>query len=290
MQKLTYINLHGDAVTFGGAPPYILEHVKGLGKPAVKIASTRGVYQHGDTPRGALLEPRFVDFTFHIEGGSRADLYARREALMGLLALGRALDGERQGRLIYENDHGRWWIYATPDGPDPETRMQNWLLSSKLSFRCADPYWRWEAVSTLELFMSESSFRLPFRFPIRLGNRQFSGQAINAGHADAPVRITIRGSGEKPTLANHTTGAQITIARAVATDETLYIDTDPETLSVVVRDADGTETSAHGYLSLDTPLIGFALRRGINQIEYLPSQPSQLSRVQLSWDTRLEGV
>ena len=290
MQKLTYINLHGDSVTFGGEPPYILERVKGLGKPAVKIASTRGVYQHGDTTRAALLEPRFVDLSFHIRGESRADLYQKREALMGLLAYGRAFDGKYQGRLFYQNDYGTWWIHAIPDSLDPEARLQNWLLSSKLSFRCADPYWNTTEVRTLALFMRNSSFSLPFRFPIRLGSRRFSGLAVNAGQAEVPVRIAIVGSGETPTLVNHSTGARLTVSRPVATGETLRIDTAPETLSVMVRRADGSEEAAHGYLSLDTALLGFSLRRGENEIEYLPSEPSILSSVELSWNTRLEGV
>ena len=64
------MNLNGDSVVFGGGPPYVLERVKGLGKPDVSIATTRGVYQHGDTPRRVLLEPRFVELSFHVEGGA----------------------------------------------------------------------------------------------------------------------------------------------------------------------------------------------------------------------------
>ena len=58
MQKLIYINLTGDIIVFEGRPPYVLEKVKGLGKPKVKFNISRGVYQHGDTTCGALLEPR----------------------------------------------------------------------------------------------------------------------------------------------------------------------------------------------------------------------------------------
>jgi len=289
-QRLTYINLTGDTIVFEGRPPYVLEKVKGLGKSKVKFNTSRGVYQHGDTTRGALLEPRNIDFSFHIQGMSRSDLYQKREALMRLLAYERVFDGERQGRLFYENDHGRWWIPAIPEGPDPDRRIQNWLIQSRMSFRCSDPYWRDEAIYTLALRMSDTSFRLPFRFPIRFGTRMFMGRAVNAGHSSTPVRITIYGSGETPSLVNHTTGAKITVSRPVAAGETLLINTDPEALSVVVRALDGTETPAHGYLSLETPLEGFVLRRGPNAIEYVPNQPSNLSRVELRWSSRLEGV
>jgi hypothetical protein len=290
LQSLTYINLTGDSIVFGGGPPYVLEHVKGLGKPAVKFATSRGVYQHGDTARSAMLEPRNIDFTFHIQGMSREDLYQKREALQRLLAYERVFDGERQGRLFYENDYGRWWIPAMPEGPDPERRVQNWLLQSKMTFRCSDPYWRDEAIHTLPLAMSDTSFRLPFRFPIRFGTRMFTGRAVNAGQASTPVRITIHGSGETPSLVNHTTGARITVSRPVAAGETLLINTDPQELSVAVCGLNGTETPAHGYLSLETPLVGFVLRRGPNIIEYLPNQPSNLSRVELQWSSLLEGV
>ena len=86
------------------------------------------------------------------------------------------------------------------------------------------------------------------------------------------------------------TGAKITVSRPVAAGETLLINTDPEVLSVVVRGLNGAETAAHGYLSLETPLAGFMLRRGPNAIEYVPNQPSNLSRVELQWNSRLEGV
>ena len=86
------------------------------------------------------------------------------------------------------------------------------------------------------------------------------------------------------------TGARIAVSRPVAVGERLIIDTDPDVLSVVVRAADGTETPAHGYLSLDSSLTGFVLRPGPNNIEYLPSRPSLLSRVELQWSARLEGV
>ena len=290
LQKLTYINLRDEAVEFGGGPPYVLEKVRGLGKPGYRLSAARGVYQHGETTYGLQLEPRYVELSFHIQGRSRADLYQKRKELMAALAIPSAFDGSRLARLIYQNDCGSWWIHAIPEGPDPDIRVQNWLLSAKLSFRCPDPYWKANSSDALTLAMSEATFHLPFAFPVRLGNRGFFGAALNGGQVAAPALIEIAGSGETPTLVNHTTGASITVARAVATGDLLVIDTDPEVLSVVIRTAQGEQIPAHGYLGLDSSLTDFTLRPGINQLEYKPSAPSIGSQVRIRWTPRMEGV
>ena len=290
LQKLTYINLLGEAVTFGGEPPYVLEKVRGLGKPAYKLSAARGVYQHGETAYGFQLEPRYVELSFHVQGRSRADLYQQRKELMAALAIPNAFDGSRLARLIYQNDCGSWWIHAIPEGPDPDVRLQNWLLSARLTFRCPDPYWKTDSLGALTLAMNEATFKLPFAFPIRLGSRGFFGAAFNGGQVAAPPLIEIAGSGETPTLVNHTTGASITVARAVANGDLLVIDTDPEALSVVIRTAQGEQIPAHGYLGLDSSLAGFALCPGMNQLEYKPSAPSIASQVRIRWTPRMEGV
>lgn len=290
MQKLTYINLHGDAIVFTSAPPYILEHVSGLSRPPIKVQTSRGVWQQGDTPERIVLDARIVDLQFHIQGASRADLYAQREALMAALASPRAFDGEKQGRLIYENDHGKWWCYAIPEETDPEKRFQNWFLSAKLPFRCASPYWKTMGTSSAMLEMGNGGFTLPFSFPIQLGSSNFSGTVVNHGQVDAPLVIQIYGSGETPSIVNRTTGAKLTVSRAVAPGEILRINTDPDVLSVTLIAADGSQTPAHGYLSMDSALRTFTLRPGENKMEYLPSAPNAASRVKMDWQTELEAI
>jgi len=290
LQKLTYINLRGEAVEFGGGPPYVLEKVRGLGKPGYSLSAARGVYQHGETPYGLQLDPRYVELSFHIQGASRADLYQKREELMAALATPAAFDGSRTARLIYQNDHGTWWIHAIPEGPDPDARVQNWLLSAKLSFRCPDPYWKAEATAALTLCMRDGMFKLPFAFPIRLGSRGFYGTATNHGQVVASPRVEIAGTGETPTLLNHTTGASITVSRAVAHGDVLVIDTDPGALSVAIHTAQGEVIPAHGFLTLGSSLTGFSLRPGVNELEYKPSTPSIGSLVHIHWTPRMEGV
>lgn len=290
MHKLIYINLQGKTVEFGGGPPYVLEKVRGLGKPNYKLSAARGVYQHGETPSRYQLDVRHVELSFHIQGESRADLYQKRRELMAVLSMPAAFDGSNVARLIYQNDSGSWWVHAIPEGPDPNVRLQNWLLSAKLTFRCPNPYWNANKSDALTLKMGGAIFKLPFAFPIGFGRRGFNGTAVNGGQVAAPMRIEVAGSGETHTLINHTTGASITVARAIANGDLLLIDTDPEALSVVIHTAAGDQIPAHGYLTLDSSLTDFTLRPGANQLEYKPNVPSIASRVRFLWTPRMEGV
>jgi hypothetical protein len=290
MQELTYVNVIGEKATFGGGPPYILEHVKGLGRPDVTFRTSRGAFQQGDTLWRVDLNPRFVEFSFHIQGKSRADMYEKREALAGLLSVSRTYSGGTQGKLTYRNDHGAWWIYAVPDGPDPETRFNDWMVQCKMAFRCANPYWTSEQEGILSLLMGEKDLVLPFISPFVLGIRKFLGDAINPGHIDAPLKIEISGAADTPTLINHTTGAQLKVVRKIPTEHKLAIDTDPGRLSVKLRAPDGAEEPAFHYLSLDSSIARFTLRPGSNQIELCPSYPRASSRAELKWNAIFEGV
>lgn len=126
MQKVTYINILGEAIEFSRLPPFVFHSIKGTGAVETSFITSRGVNQHGDTTQGVLKEPRYLELRFHIDGADRQDMYRRRVQAMGVLAIARAFDGCQRGKLIYENDYGRWWIWAIPEvGPAFERRIKN---------------------------------------------------------------------------------------------------------------------------------------------------------------------
>lgn len=293
MQRLEYVNLRGDKTVFGGEPPYVLEHVDGLGLAPMELISHRGVYQQGVSLQRLTREARVVECKFHVEGGeSRANMYQKRIALLAELSPQFALD-EGTGtmaKLYYENDYGRWWTYAVPKELAYVNRLQNYMVSCPLDFSCPSPYWRGDDDHEVTLEMATGAFRLRFGFPITLGNRRFSATVYSDSQVDTPVNILIEGHGEMPTLANHTTGKSITVQRAVASGEFLEISTDEDNLYVNLLQADKQVIPAYGYLSLDSALSDFVLRPGDNRIEYIPSEASESSKVTVTWETRLEGV
>lgn len=293
MQRLTYTNLRGQVLDLFSNPPYILGSVKGTGLPEQDIMTSKGAAQPGSTVRGMLRKERFVEAEFSVLAKDRAELYELRQRLSALLATQAVYVAacQRMGRLIYENDIGQWWCYAVPDGAPREVkRFQNTYPAMSLTFRCGDPYWRSLDEYNVRMELGNGGFRLPFRLPIRFGGRNFAADAYNEGDIDTPAVIAITGAGESPAVINRTTGAEIRLALRLAVGETLTINTDPDALSVVLRKVDGSEESAFGYLDGANALSAFVLAPGHNAIEYAPSELSPLSKAQVNWRIRAEGV
>ena len=292
MQKITYINLYGETVVFSNETPLILASVSGLSRPSGKLITAQGAYQSGQTIYRAQLAARKVAVTFSVFGcGSRAALYEQRARLEHVLSYGRCVRDGKCGQLIYENDAGAWIASAVPDGSITYgKRFLNSMPNCKVSFTAAGAYLKTRTSKGKTLRMGSGGFTLPSALPMRLGTRLFEDNLSNDGTVDAPMEITIYGTGETPKLVNHTTGAQLVVETPVATGSRLVINTDPDELSCVLIGPDGTQTDAFGYLDPSVAVSAFLLAPGINRIEYMPSIPSKGSRVDIVWRTMYEGV
>lgn len=294
MQKLTYINLLGEQIELSGSPPYILSHVEGLGATVPDIITTRGVYQNGVTTHRMLRQKRTVKAGVTLYGArTREEMYAQRAELQKRLALERCFDhvSGNMGRIIYENDKGRWWAYAVPSTPPGDgTRVTTHLKDINITFQCNSAYWTSFEQNVQTLRMGNGGFKLPFSFPIRFGLSLFDGLCVNNGSGNAYVVIEIHGSGEMPSVENKTTGAVLRVNRPIVTGEILTINTDPEALSVSITDASGNVSNAFGYLDSALAVTGFYLVPGRNEIRYIPSMANAASVMVVRWETRLGGV
>lgn len=292
MQKITYVNLYGETAVFGRETPLILSGVTGLSRAGGKLITSQGAYQDGQTIYRAQLEARRVDVTFSLYGcADRAQMYQRRAQLERVLSYGRCVRDGRCGQLIYENDAGAWIMDAVPSSAITYgKRILNVLPGCKVAFAAAGAYLRAQSEKHMTLRMGAGGFMLPSALPIQLGTRLFSGELMNEGTADAPVRMTIYGTGESPEIVNHTTGARIIVDHLIETGTRLVISTDPDNLSCVFVDEAGNETDAFGYLDADTAISAFLLAPGTNDVEYIPSVPSTDSRVEIAWNDMFEGV
>lgn len=258
------------------------------------VIGTRGVYQDGETTQRMLRTKRSIKAKISIFGAkTRAQMYEQRIKMQRLLALGRCFDAERgeMGRIVYENDAGRWWAYAIPETtPTDGARFKDNLRDISMNFRCDSAYLTEFERKQSVLQMGAGGFALPFSLPVRFGTAQFESICQNDGAVKAYTQISVYGSGETPTIMNSTTGAVLSISRQIATGEVLVINTDPERLNVTLVHVDGTSENAFGYLNAQHAVTGFYLKPGRNEIHYLPSMPSQSSRVVIAWQDRLEGV
>ena len=295
MQRIRYVNLLGETVDFGGERPLILAHVDGLGTTEAQISIVRGAQQSGAFITRAQRGERNVRVQFALmpKEDTREAMYNERIKLSSKLSLSRCIDAQgNMGRLIYDNDAGSWWTYAMPEGDGVTfgTRMRNLLPGGDVTFKSGSAYWRANTQSETVLEIGRGGFKLPFSFPIKFGTAEFRKNVRNEGGAAAPVEITIHGSGETPTIANATTGAQIKIDQPVASGEMLIINTDPEHLACTHVLADGTREDAWGYLDPRSAVADFTLEPGDNVVEYVPDQVSEASRVVIRWHALYEGV
>lgn len=294
MQKLIYENLLGERLEMGGAPPFVLAHVSGVGATGVSARQTQGAHQNGVTTHGVVREKRIVRAQLSVLGAkTRQALYETRRMMLRMLSLARCFDPATgaMGRLIYENDAGRYWTYAIPDTPPEDgSRFLHALSGVTVTFACDSPYWNAFETCTHTLSMSDTGFSLPFSLPIRMGTTRFTAVCENDGAISTPVSIVVEGSGETPEIINESTGAYLRVDRAVAAGERLLIDTDPAELRVDIEHADGSVESAFGYLDASCAVSAFTLRPGLNQVRYVSGETAGASRVRLSWRARYEGV
>lgn len=292
MQKLTYVNVYGESIEFGGEPPILLRSVSGFSRPDASVVSTQGAYQAGAMLHRLQLPTRMIQMQFDIlPQESREALYQLRMKMERVLASGRCMKDGKTGLLIYENDAGRWQMDAVPDGTITYgKRFRDAIAGSKLNFLCPNPYLLSDQVNLTHLRMGAGGFKLPAKLPAQLGIRKFTATLVNDGTVDAPMTITIYGTGETPKVVNHTTGAEIIVSRSVADGERLVIHTDPLTLSCELHKADGMVEDAFGYLDPSVAVSAFVLKPGSNEVEYVPSIVSTGSRVDLEWRAYYEGV
>lgn len=292
MQKITYVNVFGECVVFAGEPPVLLRSVSGFSRPDGQILRTQGAYQAGELLSRVQLPARSVQVQFDIlPQESREAMYQERMRIERVLSSGRCMKDGETGMLIYENDAGSWQTHAVPEGAIAYgTRFRNAIAQNRVNFLCPDAFLFEREQQEVQLRMGAGGFTLPAKLPIQLGLRKFSAGLRNDGTADAPMRITIYGTGESPKLINRTTGAQIIVSRMVSSGERLEINTDPMALTCRLHRADGAVEDAFGYLDPSIAVSAFVLTPGENQIEYVPSVASGESRVEIVWQNVYEGV
>ena len=291
MQRITYVNTYGERLVFGGEPPLLLRSVSGLSRPDAAVVRTQGAYQDGERFSRLQLPARAVQISFDMPPlETREAMYKERMRIERVLSAGRCARGGTIGLMIYENDAGAWIAGAVPDGAvSYGKRFRNGFVNNRLTLYCPDAYLQDRIEQSAQMRMGQSGLVLPAALPVRLGARRFRLALTNEGTADAPVTMVLHGTGETPTVVNHTTGARIVVSRTVSEGEQLVICTDPRNLSCRILRADAEE-DAFGYLDPSAAVSAFLLAPGVNDVEYVPSAVSLGSRMEIRWRSCYEGV
>lgn len=287
MQKLKFINARGFEVEFLSQDPFVFWKLDGISLPPVEPIITQSVGQDGYTLHDIILDSRTITLTGHVvdSSGDTKQMYAERRKLMSVLnpAFG-------VGKLIYENDNGRWAIAAYCKEAPYVDKIRS-VTSLNVSFECPSPYWQDAESTVISLAYVEGGLQFPIRTPGFFGTLGYRAVVDNNGDGSAPMEIYIDGGSYNPTIKNKSTGEFIRVEKHLNTSDKLYINTDPENLKVELIENDGikeTRSNAYGYLSFDSTL--FTLQPGENDLIFTSDDENKKVKVRLIFKLLYVGV
>lgn len=281
----TFTSAGGASITWGVDGAHILVSAAGLDGLTGVITTSRAPGQDGETWLASRLPMRTV--TLHCaaigEGARQGELRAE---------LMRVCSPRLGPGWLTMTAYGRTRRIAAYVDSAPVSlgdRHVGWV-EYQLTLACPDPYWQEMQARTLELTAQAGGFRFPLRLPTRMAQRNTARRwlARNAGDGYAPVLLEFSGRATRPTLSNLTTGESITIGAAIPEGSTLVVDTTFGGKRAYLRGADGSETDAMGYLTLDSVFWG--LQPGDNYLGYDAQDDLGDARVTARWTARYAGL
>lgn len=290
MQKLVYVPPGGNyndaqkRVILTAGTPFILSTVTGVGGVEAEIISSEVVGVSGEYYQGCRREPRTPKCTVHVKGENRADMYAQRLRLIGLLTPKSEL-----GTLYYQNDCISVKTAAVPQiPPDFTQRIRNYNKAD-ITFYCPSPDWvSLEPIYKEISYVEGTGFRLPFSFPIHFAQVNSRLDIRYNGTASTPVEIMIVGSEEevKPKITNETVGKSIVLSKVLHEGEILIINTEKGKKSVTLQ-KNGVVTDAFGYLEPQSEF--WELENGMNHIVYGNGKQNK-TKIRITYYERYSGV
>lgn len=290
MQRLTYKNPLGKELTFKLEDPYVIWKVDGLGITDMEPISTQSVGQDGYTLHDLLSEPRTIKVTGHVidSKGSVRQMYAERRRMNSILspALG-------MGLITYTNDALTVMIKGYVKSIDYGDK-DHFVHTITINFECPYPYFEDTQKYTHSLAYVEGGLQFPLITPNKFGILDYRVVIENTGDISAPIQMTVHGgstTATNPKITNVTTGEFILINKVFASNETIYIDTDPEKSIVEITRDDGdskTTENAYGYLSTNSSL--FSLVPGENEILFESEDENKNVRITIIQTNYRVGV
>jgi len=286
----------GDSILFstekGGA--FIFESIRSTGTPAVTIFTTQSPGMHGAYREEALLEPREMTLSVYVSGDPGLVGDACRQSMdKNLLRLNRLIGQVQKDLTItYNTTYGSYVAYGTVSAQVEQGARK--VLNGRhytpvtLTIFCARPLWYAPEWSTADLRYNSRGIKFPFKLSTSFGIGGYRRTIRNSSAASLPLQIDIIGPAAMPTISNTTTGASMSLSKPLLSGERLFIDTDPDNISVVYQDIYGNRISAVGYLTDDSDFLQLA--PGSNTLVFESGDDLQNATVVLRWRQAFTGV
>ena len=283
---------NGESVRFGAAGQFVFVGISGQSIPAVTVFSSQAAGQHGAYRDEALLEPRELELSGWVQGGSR------REMDEGLRTLCRVLGQLSDDLTItYQNTAGTYVTYGTAGAPVEygERVFRRGLHRTPVTVQltCCRPLWYAPQWTTEQLRYNARGLKFGLTLPTTLGVGGYRRTVENDSAARLPIRLDIIGPAALPVIWNKTTGKRLALTKPLLAGERLTIDTDPDHTSVLYTDLYGNTVSALGYVDAQSDPDSFAflqLAPGRNELAFESGDDLQNATVTLRWRQAWTGV
>ncbi|WP_026908958.1 phage tail family protein [Paucisalibacillus globulus] len=285
MRRLKYLNSKGESIEFYQTP-FLIESLIGVGEVDADVQGHRAPYQDGDTYIDTILQPRYPT----LEGAiTSTDLLTIKEYRKQILRVCNPKLGI--GKIILEMDGDIKEILGTLDGvPTFPEKGSNVYQKFMITWKCPNPYWKSLETITEPLSAFVPKFKLPFRFPVKFGERGSEARLMNDGDVPTPIEIVFNGPATRPTIINRTTGEFIRIDKELLVGERLIINTAfGRERRVAIDKGNGVLENAWGYIDIWESTL-FQLDVGENIIEYDAVASGGQAIVTISYRTQYVGV
>ena len=242
--------------------------INGTGKGAVRLCGIDGlgiasneyitaVYtgQDGQSTLSARVLPRCITLALEVTGDNFAKTL--KDTLKVL---------SRQGMLYIESENLSRRIQCNQvQIPDVDRILKGKISTIAVQFVCDNPYFEDSEDIVLPLYGRYKGLETPFSMPCVFGEIIAGAQIENVGDLDVDPQITLYypdllENAENVTVVNTTTGKGICLDYAPQAGDIVVIDVKSRTIT------SSKSGNLLNYISADTFLGDFVLKRGINQI------------------------
>ncbi len=265
---------------------------KGLGMPSISVSGDKLPYAPGETPRQVATPASVLDIPIYIEAATSALLDALLDTVRGWVLPGTERRTTPRTVLfrVTRDDGAEREIEGVYGGGlegDDLAGVETWQ-DGMLSLFCPDPYWR-DIAATEVTFTSGTGVRSWFPYwPYDLTpSSVFAEQTItNGGQVEAWPVWTITGPGSNPTLANLTTGEELSLVMELGAGDVVTIDTSESGATAkTIRDQNGAN-----LWPLATPLsVMWPLEVGGTDVRVSLAGATVASSVELAYRRRWAG-
>lgn len=289
MRQITYVNSHGDSLTFGRTTPFFLTDID-ANSLGTSRDTQKAIGQNGQTTQGIVYNPRTIILNLAFDGILDGK-YDWGELRKNWKQIVKTFLPHEKGTLYYQNAGGSYKIDCSPfDIPNFESVVAT-HSKFKLEMIADDPLWLAKQALVSRLGQVTGGIRFPLRYPLQYGKWITNAVIDNDTNLELPCVVELSTSASYVQVTNNTTGEFIKVDKALQNNQKLIIDTGACTVVIVTYDTLGLETAReYANYKLTSDSRYFKLVCGLNNISIDNGVASSAIPASVTYYKRFLGV